>query len=41
MKKDVVKDQCDQIGRFLKVVGANLVTKIAKYLAKLLGHCEK
>ena len=33
--------QCDQIGRFLKVLGNKVPCKSSQKLATILGYCEK
>ena len=37
----IVHEQCEQVGRFLKVVWTTLVTKIDKIFSDTLGHFEK
>ena len=34
-------NQCDQIGRFLKLLVANCLTKVAQIFGNFLGYCKK
>ena len=37
----IIRNQCDQIGIFLKVLAANLLTKEAQMISDFLGYFEK
>ena len=39
--RSLATNQCDQIGELWKVLGINLLTKVAKMIGDLLGYFEK